>query len=140
MITMKVELIHPDAKLPTRGSQWSAGLDLFAVEDFEIPPCELRMIDIGIKVELPNGTVGLIRDRSSLGSKGFVTAAGVIDSDFRGEWKVILRNTRLDVAFRGGRGDRIAQVIIVPVNYVTPVEGIVEGTRRGDGGFGSTGK
>ena len=137
---MKIELIHPDAKLPTRGSQWSAGLDLYAVDDFEIPPCEIRMIYIGIKVELPNGTVGLIRDRSSLGSKGFVTAAGVIDSDFRGEWKVILRNTRLDVAFRGVRGDRIAQVIIVPVNYVTPVEGVITDTSRGAGGFGSTGK
>jgi dUTP pyrophosphatase len=137
---MKVQLIHPDAKLPTRGSQWSAGLDLYAVEDGEIPPCEMRLIDLGIAVELPNGTVGVIKDRSSLGGKGFVTAAGVIDSDYRGEWKVALRNTRLDQSFRWSRGDRIAQVVILNVNHVTPVEGHVAESARGAGGFGSTGK
>jgi len=119
---------------------WSAGLDLYAVEDGEIPPCEMRLVDLGIAAELPTGTVGIIKDRSSLGSKGFVTAAGVIDSDYRGEWKVALRNTRLDVAFRWARGDRIAQVIIVPIIHVTPVEGEVKATVRGEGGFGSTGR
>lgn len=137
---MKVQLLHPDAKLPTRGSQWSAGLDLYAVDDVDIPPCELRVIDIGIAVELPLNTVAIIKDRSSLGSKGFVTAAGVIDADYRGEWKVVIRNTRVDNSFRIVRGDRVAQAVIVPVNYVTPIEGEVSQTLRGEGGFGSTGR
>lgn len=137
---MKVQLLHPDAKLPTRGSMWSAGLDLYAIDDIEIPPCELRVIDLGIAVELPFNTVGIIKDRSSLGSKGFVTAAGVIDADYRGEWKVVVRNTRLDNSFRIMRGDRVAQVIILPVHHVTPVEGEVADTLRGSGGFGSTGR
>jgi dUTP pyrophosphatase len=137
---MKVQLIHPDAKLPTRGSQWSAGLDLYAVDDVDIPPCELRVIDIGIAVELPMNTVAIIKDRSSLGSKGFVTAAGVIDADYRGEWKVVIRNTRVDNSFRIVRGDRVAQAVIVPITYTTPIEGEVSETLRGEGGFGSTGK
>ena len=137
---MRIELLHLDAKLPTRGSDGSAGLDLYAVDDIEIPPCELRIINLGFRAEIPRGWVGLIRDRSSLGSKGFVTAAGVIDSDYRGEWKVVIRNTRLDNSFRIVRGDRVAQVVLVPY-YMGPVmEGEVTNTMRGGGGFGSTGK
>lgn len=137
---MKVQLLHPDAKLPTRGTQWAAGLDLYAIDDLEIPPCELRIIDIGIAIELPLNTVGIIKDRSSLGSKGFVTAAGVIDADYRGEVKVVVRNTRLDNSLRILRGQRVAQLVIVPVAHVTPIEGEVTQTRRGAGGFGSTGR
>lgn len=138
---MKVELLHPDAKLPTRGSEGAAGFDLYAIDDIEVPPCELRKIPLGIRTEIPRGWVGLIRDRSSLGSKGFVTAAGVIDSDYRGEWKVVIRNTRLDNSLRIVRGDRIAQVVLTPC-YGNPPQRVesLDLTGRGDGGFGSTGK
>lgn len=139
---MNFQLLHPDARLPTRGTEESAGLDLYAVDDGEIPPGELRVIDLGIASSFSKYMVGLIRDRSSLASRGFVTAGGVIDSDYRGEWKVVLRNTTQDISYRYERGDRIAQVIFMSCFLDEPREVATVGPNSVTrfGGFGSTGR
>jgi dUTPase len=107
---MKFELIHPDAKLPT---MFGSGLDLYAIDDFEIPACELRVLDLGIVGDIPHDCIGMIKDRDSLAARGIVVAGGVYHPGESREWKVTLRNTRIGGAFRGVRGDKIAQVAVL---------------------------
>ena len=139
-IKLKVKRIHPDAKIPTQGSIHSAGFDLYSVEDYEIQPSETHAIPTGISIELPEGKACFFWDRSGMGFKGIHRFAGLIDSDYRGEYKVILYNST-KLPFKINIGDRIAQGVIQ--DYYKPefieVENLTE-TERGTGGFGSTGK
>jgi len=140
---MKVKLIHPLAKVPTRGSQHSAGLDLCSVEQLFIWPGERKMISTGICIEIPPGYYGHIAPRSGIAVKyGMMTMAGVIDADYRGEIKVVLYNANKgDVdKFEVSPGDRIAQLILLAVAGF-PIEVVTElsDTARSEGGFGSTG-
>jgi len=101
------------------------------------------MVRTGIAVEIPEGCAGLVLPRSGLAAKhgiALVNAPGLIDSGYRGELKVLLLNTDREEPFRIEPGDRIAQLLIVPFEAVTPVE-VTEltATARGDGGFGSSG-
>lgn len=138
---MKVQKIHPDAMLPTRGSEKAAGLDLHAVEDCLLHGNERLLISTGIAVEIPPNHYGRIAPRSSLAVKnGIDVLAGVVDEDYRGEVKVALINhskTPLEIK----KGDRIAQLIITKIELVEieEVESLEE-TERAAGGFGSTGK
>lgn len=136
---LQVKKLHNDAKLPQRAHA-SAGFDLFANGDIRISPGDTRPVSTGLAIAVPVGHVGLIRDRSSLGSKGIVITAGVIDSDYRGEWLICLHNSS-NVSFMVNKGDKIAQVLILPVAApeVVAVQEL-EATSRGDKGFGSTGK
>ncbi len=126
--------------LPGYGSEGSAGLDLSAVEDFAMSPGQRIPVKTGFAWHIWAGYVGMIRPRSGLAvSLGLDVLAGVVDSDFRGEVKVVLINHGCEPV-RIKAGDRIAQMVIQEYARMNPVE--VEeltDTARGDGGFGSTG-
>lgn len=129
------------ATVPTYGSEEAAGLDLYASEDFEIGGHDQRLISTGIAMEIPKGFFGQIKARSGLSARHQIDVrAGVIDSDYRGEIKVILRNESNRV-FVGKTGDRIAQMIVQPCARVRLVkQNDLAQSKRGGNGFGSTGK
>lgn len=140
-----VKLLDPRAKLPTYGSADAAGADLYALTDgpVTIAPGESVKLRTGLAVAIPQGYVGLVFARSGLACKSGLAPAnkvGVIDADYRGELMVFLHNHGSQTQVVED-GDRIAQLAIVP--YLTaqfaPVEEL-DGTERGQGGFGSTGR
>ena len=145
MSVVRVKKLHPNALLPTYGSQEAAGADLYACleETVTIQPGETAWIPTGIALEVPKGCAGLVFARSSLGAKRGLAPAnkvGVIDSDYRGEIRVVLLNHSKE-AQTVENGERVAQFVITPV--LTPVYEEAEeltDTSRGAGGFGSTGK
>lgn len=139
---LRIKKIHPDAVLPRYSRQGDAGLDLHAVENVIIPPQERKLIATGIAMAIPSGYAGLIWDRSGMAAKhGITTLGGVIDSNYRGEWKVILHNLSTE-PFTVEKGMRIAQLLIQPVQKkeIVEVEELDEDTERGTEGFGSSGK
>ena len=137
---MKVKLLHPKAICPTRGTMWSAGWDLYAIEDLLIEPNSSATIPLGIAVDIGRGQVGLLSNRSSQWFHCDLFGEGRLDADYRGEVKVHLYNLgKHNVHILPG--DRIAQLIIVPVDMrVCKVVDELEETTRGSGGFGSTNK
>jgi len=132
--------------LPSRHSEQAAGLDLMAAtpegEAVILRPGERALIPTGFAMELPAGLEGQIRPRSGLALKDGVTvlnAPGTIDSDYRGEMKVLLINLG-DKTFEVTRGARIAQLVVSRFEAITPSETAeLSGTSRGEKGFGSTG-
>lgn len=133
--------LHAAAKLPTRGSMHSAGLDLYAVEGMNIPAHARASVHTGLAVSIPQGFYGRVAPRSGLAVKhGLDVLAGVIDSDYRGEIICALINHG-DEAIRIDAGMRVAQLIIEAIATPEPVwsEDLSE-TERGRGGFGSTGE
>ena len=142
---LKVKRLHPDAKLPTYGTNGAACFDLAALIDDADGYVIQRAFTIrtGLSFEVPEGHVMLIFSRSGHGFKDDIRLAncvGVIDSDYRGEVKVKLTNDSRVCEFRVEHGDRIAQAMIVPIPRVTieEVEDLSD-TERGESGFGSTG-
>lgn len=145
MTKISVKKIRESAKLPTYGSQFAGGADLYACleQDVIITPGETAFIPTGLAMEIPVGYVGLIYARSGLACKRGLAPAnkvGVIDSDYRGEFIVALHNhgtTTQTVQ----NGERVAQLVITPVLMPAYVEtDELSDTDRGAGGFGSTGK
>ena len=145
MSTISVKKVRPNAILPTYGSAEAAGADLYACleEPVTIAAGETKFIPTGLAMEIPRGYAGLAYARSGLACKQDLAPAnkvGVIDSDYRGEFMIALHNHGSQTR-TVNHGDRIAQLVITPV--FTPgfmeVEAL-SGTRRGIGGFGSTGK
>ena len=145
MSTIRVKKLHPNAILPTYGSQEAAGADLYACLDqsVTIEPGQTAWIPTGIAMEVPKGCAGLIYARSGLACKKGLAPAnkvGVIDSDYRGEITVVLHNhgsAHQTVAC----GERIAQMVITPVLTPAYTEADdLSDTGRGQGGFGSTGQ
>lgn len=127
--------------LPEYASAGAAGADLRASESLEIPPGGRAMVPTGLHLEIPPGFVGLVWPRSGLAVRhGIDTLAGVIDSDYRGEVRVVLVNHGTE-PFRIATGDRIAQLLVQPVARAAfaLAEGLAD-TERGPGGFGSTGR
>lgn len=141
VMSLLVKRLSKTATLPTRGSKESAGLDLYADENGVIKPGERKLISTGIGVAIKPGCYGRVAPRSSLALKhGIQVLAGVIDSDYRNEIKVILINLG-DAAVSFIRGDRISQLIIEKIEMLEPVEvEELDETKRGAGGFGSTGR
>ena len=145
MNTIRVKKLHPNAILPTYGSAEAAGADLYACldETVTIAPGEVYWVPTGIALEVPRGCAGLVYARSSLGAKRGLAPAnkvGVVDSDYRGEIKVVLLNHSKQPQILEP-GERVAQFVITPV--LTPMYEEVDAltdTSRGTGGFGSTGK
>ena len=145
MNTIRVKKLRENAILPTYGSAWAAGADLYACLDGEVtvePHCTV-FVPTGIALEVPMNCAGLIYARSSLGAKRGLAPAnkvGVIDSDYRGEVMVALHNHGL-VAQTVSHGERIAQLLITPVITAAFEEATeLSDTVRGEGGFGSTGR
>jgi dUTP pyrophosphatase len=137
---LRVARIHPDAKLPSYGHKGDAGLDLFSVADLVLENGQIEAVTTGIKLAIPKGHVGLIWDKSGISLKGVHRLAGVIDSGYRGEVKVVLVNLS-GSPFVIAKGMKIAQMLIQPLTVVEVAEaGELDGTARGEGGFGSTGK
>lgn len=138
---LQVKLLHPEAKLPARANSTDAGLDLCSVGSYTIPAGCRQMIDTGIAISIPDGYVARIAPRSGLAVKsGIDTLAGVVDSSYRGEVKVILLNTGKD-DFQVNAGDKIAQMLIQEVMLWTPeVVDDLDATARGNKGFGSSGQ
>ncbi|MDD6200318.1 MAG: dUTP diphosphatase [Firmicutes bacterium] len=145
MSVIHVKKLNPRAILPTYGSAEAAGADLYACLDapVTVEPGETVWIPTGIALEVPKGCAGLVYARSGLGTKRGLAPAnkvGVVDSDYRGEIRVVLLNhgkTPQTIE----PGERVAQFLITPVltpEYVEAEE--LTDTGRGTGGFGSTGK
>ena len=145
MQTVRVKKLHPNAQLPTYGSAFAAGADLYACleEAVTIQPGETFWVPTGIALEVPVGCAGLVYARSSLGAKRGLAPAnkvGVVDSDYRGEVRVVLLNHSKEPQTIQP-GERVAQFVITPVLTPTYVEAEeLDDTSRGAGGFGSTGK
>lgn len=141
-IRPQVECLVQDPKLmPQRQHATDAGADLFSAQDCEIYPGEQKMVDTGVAVKIPVGYVGYVFNRSSQGKAGISIphSVGVIDSDYRGNIKVILKNNGEDPYIIKRGETRIAQLVISPVMLAHFVD-IWNDTERGTGGFGSTGK
>ena len=133
--------LHPDAQVPHRASDGAAAYDLYSMENVYIPPGETTVVSTGIAIQIPKGWKGEIYSRSGLAARGILVAnsPGKIDSDYRGEIKVILHNTRKELVGIQYK-DRIAQFEINPVHGIEwEVAEDLELTQRGEGGFGSTG-
>jgi len=138
-MSLKVQLVHENAKEPIRMSNGAAGYDLFAVESVVIPARGTCKVNTGICITVPPGTYGRIAPRSGLAVKGVDVGAGVIDHDFTGVVHVVLYN-HSDVEIEIKSGDRCAQLILECIK-VCPVEVVdkLAVTDRGEAGFGSTG-
>ena len=145
MTEIKIKKLNENAIIPTYGTEFSAGADLYALpgESITVPAHSTVMIHTGLSMEIPEGYAGLIFARSGLASKRGLAPAnkvGVVDPDYRGEFMVALHNhTDEDKTVDGG--ERVAQLVIVPfltASFVVADE--LSETVRGAGGFGSTGK
>jgi dUTP pyrophosphatase len=142
MENVKIKFLNDKATLPTKGSVDSAGWDLYAAESVIIEPYQTKKIGTGLSMELPSNTFMAIYPRSGLASKQGLRLAncvGVCDSDYRGEYCVVLYNDSSERRIVE-TGDRIAQAILqpyIPFEFET-VEDLSD-TERGEGGFGSTG-
>ena len=145
MEKVAVKKLREGAILPSFGSEWAAGADLYACleQDVTIAPGETTFVPTGLAMELPKGYAGLIYARSGMACKRGLAPAnkvGVIDSDYRGEFIVALHNHGA-VSQTVSNGERIAQLVITPVLIPEYVEAeSLSETDRGTGGFGSTGK
>lgn len=142
---VKIKKLRENAIVPTYGSEFAAGADLYACLDeaVTIEPGETRLIPTGFAFEIPEGYAGFVYARSGLASKRGLAPAnkvGVIDSDYRGEVMVALHNHGRQ-AQTVEAGERIAQMVIAP--YITAkfiLSDELDDTLRGEGGFGSTGR
>lgn len=136
---IKFHPITKDAQIPNRATEGAAGFDLYAHSLHDIRPLDRTVVNTGITVEIPPNAVGVIKPRSGLAVRnGIDVMAGVIDSDYRGEIKVLLINQG-DELFKVRPGDRIAQILFIPIITASEVGGNLSETDRGAGGFGSTG-
>jgi dUTP pyrophosphatase len=134
---------NPDLPLPSRQTTGSAGFDLASAEpDFVLAPGERRLVSTGLAIEIPPGIEGQVRPRSGLALRHGITmpnAPGTIDSDYRGDVRVILQNSGAQPVTIA-RGDRIAQLVFARYEVPELVDSTeLEGSTRGASGFGSTG-
>jgi len=141
-MSIQIKLVHKNARVPTRGSDRAAGLDLYATENVDVRFGMPAQIPTGICIAFPENLYGRIAPRSGLSARhGIEVGAGVIDQDYRGEVIVILHNNKRGHPYSIAVGDRIAQLIITPYVALEPVlvDELEETERSGDG-FGSTGR
>jgi dUTP pyrophosphatase len=138
-----VHRLRADAVIPTRAYSGDAGLDLAACERVELRPGERALVGTGLAVAIPDGYAGFVQPRSGLAARhgiSIVNTPGLVDAGYRGELKVALLNTDNRESFVVEPGMRIAQLVVMPVPAVEPVEvsELPESTRGADG-FGSSG-
>lgn len=140
---MQIPIVLMDgATLPTYATAGAAGMDLRTSEDFTLDPGERRAVPTGVRMAIPEGYEGQVRPRSGLALRhgiAMVNSPGTIDSDYRGEIKMILINLGAEVV-QFTKGERLGQLVICPVAraVLVPMD-TLDGTDRGEGGFGSTG-
>lgn len=141
MTRVRIKKNSASAKRPKYGHPGDAGLDLFSCENHRLEPGGRHSFSTGWAFEIPRGYVGLVWDRSGLASKnGIHCLAGVVDSGYRGELKIVLLNTGQE-PYHVKNGDKIAQLLIQPVEHMEIKEAeSLSDTTRGSAGFGSTGR
>jgi dUTP pyrophosphatase len=144
-LNIQISKLHVDAILPTQGSEQAAGWDLYALETTVVKKNATVMIPTGLAVAIPSGWEGQIRCRSSLGKRGMILPNGIgtIDSDYRGELKVLASYIGEGEEMMIEKGERVAQLLFAPVPTVRFEEvdrDLLGQTNRGSGGFGSTGQ
>ena len=143
-VELPVAKLKDEAVLPTRAHEGDAGLDLYSCEAAHIGPGERWSVGTGVGVEIPAGHAGLVLPRSGLARDhgiSLVNGPGLIDSGYRGELRVLLLNNDPAETFRVRAGDRIAQLVLVPIALATPVEtSVLADSARATGGFGSSGR
>lgn len=142
-MTETVEVLLHGAGAPAYAHPGDAGADLVSVEDLTLEPGQRATVGTGVSIALPAGYVALVVPRSGLAAKHGITVVntpGTVDAGYRGEIKVILLNTDSRESYRIAAGDRIAQLLVLPVTRARfiPVDRL-PGSQRGEGGFGSTG-
>ncbi len=138
---LKWKKLDPGAIAPAYAHPGDAGLDFFSLERTIIPPGARKAIRTGISMEIPEGHVGLFWDKSGLAIRdGLTTLGGVIDAGYRGEVQILMLNVS-DKEYVFEAGHKVAQLLIQKVEHpdIAESEGLSE-TRRGTGGFGSTGR
>lgn len=140
---IEIKALNEAAKIPSYAYSGDAGMDLRASESLTLQPFERVLVPTGLAIALPEGYAGFVLPRSGLAIKHGITVVntpGLIDSNYRGELKVILQNTDPHEPFKIHIGDRIAQLVVMPVPHMsfTPVD-VLSNTERGEGGFGSSG-
>jgi dUTP pyrophosphatase len=142
-INVEIKKLDAELALPAYAYPGDAGLDLCSAEDATLAPFERKLIPTGIAVAIPHGYAGFVLPRSGLALRSglsLVNAPGLIDSQYRGEIKVIAINLDAHEPLCIQRGERIAQLMVVAYPHTTLVEvGELENTERGSGGFGSSG-
>lgn len=142
---MRLEFVRldPRAQVPDRAHDGDAGLDLRALESLRLGPGERIAVPTGLAVAIPPGHAGLVLPRSGLALRHGITltnSPGLIDSGYRGELRVLMSNTDPAETFQIEPGDRIAQLVVVPIAVAEPVAvEALDDTERGEGGFGSSG-
>jgi dUTP pyrophosphatase len=141
MKELRVKFLSHTAKMPVRAHEWDAGLDIHADEDALVQTVGCTIVHTGVAVEIEPGYVGLVMGRSSMAKAGVHTYPGVIDSGFVGNIRVGLQSLSGE-PYQVKRGDRIAQLLIVPICLPIAVEtdDLVQWGTRGEGALGSTGK
>nr|WP_181035640.1 dUTP diphosphatase [Clavibacter michiganensis] len=142
-MTQSVEVLIQATDIPSYSHPGDAGADLTSTEALTLAPGERRLVGTGVSIALPDGFAAFVVPRSGLAAKHGITivnSPGTVDAGYRGEIKVALLNTDSTVPYDIGVGDRIAQLIVMPVSRAVfiPVE-TLPGSDRGAGGFGSTG-
>jgi dUTP pyrophosphatase len=143
-VRLPVKLLDPTVPLPRYARPGDAGLDLRSNVDVEVGPGERAMVATGVAVAIPEGYAGLVLPRSGLASRHGLTLAnspGLIDAGYRGEVTCAVVNLDRRDPVKIARGDRIAQLVIVPIEAVDPIQvAELPPSDRGEGGFGSTGR
>ena len=139
--TVDVLIIAPE--VPAYAHLGDAGADLVSAEALTLPPGGRALVGTGVRIALPDGYVAFVVPRSGLATKHGITivnSPGTVDAGYRGEIRVTLLNTDQNEAYDIAVGDRIAQLIVMPVSRASfiPVDALPESV-RGEGGFGSTG-
>lgn len=138
---LKIKRFNPEAKLPTYAHPGDVGLDLYSLDEYTIVPGERHFFYLGFGLEFEHGYAAIIKDKSSLPKEGGLhTMGGVFDAGYRGEYNVLLINLG-DKPYTIQKGQKIAQLVILPV-VIAEIKEVEElsTSSRGTGGFGSTGK
>jgi dUTP pyrophosphatase len=143
-VPLPVQRLDPEMALPAYAHEGDAGLDLCSSQDASIGPGERTVVGTGLAVAIPDGYVGLVTPRSGLAVRvglSAVNTPGVVDAGYRGEVRLILVNHDPKDPIEIRRGDRVAQLLVVPVAFAEVVEvSELPDSGRGEGGFGSTGR
>ena len=137
---LKFKLDSNLAIMPSKGTPYSAGWDMYSAETVRIQPNTRVLISTDVIVQLPFNTYGQLKSKSSMAYAGLDVCAGVIDQDYRGRVKVLLHNSAIYPEYLVNVGQQIAQLIVIPIQPVVAIKvEKTDETERGSGGFGSTG-
>lgn len=143
-IALPLQLLHPQAQPPAYAHTDDAGLDLRSIEDITLQPFERKLISTGIAIEIPSGYAGFVQPRSGMAIKhglSLINTPGLIDANYRGEILVPAVNLDSKEPIHIKQGDRIAQLVILPVAHADiKVVSALSLSQRGVDGFGSSGK